>query len=236
MYILPIGLSLSASALLVSTLLGFGGFSVKAFGGYVIVGYVSKLQMVFLFLVGVGLILSAIGYADMIKKQKIKNPNFVLLPYLAVSVVFFATSFFGLTSQLRDTDFWGETTFKEIQNTLIFNNLTLTSYLVLGILQLFLSIIFFKTEMLQKNQLSKAAKILTLTSGIFLIMKTIIDYPLIKESIFILSYTLKIPILNNILSIAAPVIYLSAQIAITIILLHERISKIDSKQLENQLF
>ena len=221
-YILPIGLLLNASALFVSTLLGFGGFSVKAFGGYVIVGYVSKLQMVFLFLVGVGLILAALGYADQRNKQKIKNPNFVPLLYFVVSMIFFVTSFFGLTSQLRDSDFWLETTFKEIQDTLFFNNLTVTSFLALGILQLFLSIIFFKTEMLQQNQLSKAAKILTLTSGIVLIMKTIIDYPPIKESIFVLSYMLKFPFLNNILSIAAPVIYLSAQIPITIILLHNQ--------------
>jgi uncharacterized membrane protein YidH (DUF202 family) len=118
-YILPIGLLLNASALIVATLLGFGGFSVKAFGGYVIVGHVSKLQMIFLFLVGVGLILSALGYANQRKIQKIKNLNLILLLYLAVSMIFFVISFFGLTSQLQATDFWRETTFKEIQNTLI---------------------------------------------------------------------------------------------------------------------
>ena len=224
-FILPIGLLLNASALLVSTLLGFGGFSMKAFGGYVITGYVSKLQMVFLFLVGVGLILSAVGYADQIEKQKIKNSIFILLPYLAVGIVFFAISFFGLTSELRGTDYWGETVFKDIKNMLFFNNLTLTSFLALGTLQVFLLIIFFKTKMLKERQLSKAAIILTLTSGILLIIKTIIDYPPIKESIFVLSYLLEFPFPNNILSIAASLIYLSAQIPISIILWqHQRFS------------
>lgn len=216
----PVGLLLNASALLISTLLGFGGFSLEAFWGYVIKGYVSKFQMIFLFLVGVGLVLSAVGYTVQMKKQKIENPKFILLPHLAVSIIFFAMSFFGLTSELRETDFWRETTFKEIQNTLFFNNLMLTSFLALGALQVFLSIIFFKTKMLQ--QLSKAAKILTLTSGILLMIKTIIDYPPIKESIFIFSYMLKFPFPNNILSIVAPVTYLFAQIPITVILLQNQ--------------
>lgn len=227
-YIAPTGLLLSAFALIVSTLLGFGGFSMQAFGSYEIKGYVSRLQMVFLILAGVGLIFSGVGYVNQAKKQKIKNPNFILLPYLAVSIVFFIMAIFGLNSQLRGTDFWGETTFEEIQNTLFFNSLALTSFLVLGMLQVILSIIFFKTKILKQHQLSNAAKTLTLISGILLIIKTIIDYPLIKESIFILSYMLKIPFPNNILSIAAPLIYLSAQIPITIILLHNQ--KLPAKQ------
>jgi hypothetical protein len=221
-YITLTGMLLSAFALLVSTLLGFGGFNMQAFSGYVITGYVSKLQMVFLILVGLGLLLSGVAYFNQAKKQKIKKPNFVLLPHLAVSIVFFAIAFFGLTSQLRGTNFWGETTFEEIQNTLFFNSLTLTSFLVLGILQVILSIIFFKTKMLQQHRLSKAAKNLTLTSGILLIIKTILDYPLIKESIFILSYMLKIPFPNNVLSIVVPLIYLFAQIPLTVILLHNQ--------------
>jgi uncharacterized membrane protein YidH (DUF202 family) len=221
-YITLTGMLLSAFALLVSTLLGFGGFNMQAFSGYVITGYVSKLQMVFLILVGLGLLLSGVAYFNQAKKQKIKKPNFVLLPHLAVSIVFFAIAIFGLTSQLRDTNFWGETTFEEIQNTLFFNSLTLTSFLVLGILQVILSIIFFKTKMLQQHRLSKAAKNLTLTSGILLIIKTILDYPLIKESIFILSYMLKIPFPNNVLSIVVPLIYLFAQIPLTVILLHNQ--------------
>jgi cytochrome bd-type quinol oxidase subunit 2 len=194
----------------------------QAFSGYVITGYVSKLQMVFLILVGLGLILSGLAYVNQAKKQKIKNHSFILLPYLAVSTVFFAIAIFGLTSQLRDTGFWGETTFEQIPNTLFFNSLTLTSFLVLGILQLILSIIFFKTKMLQHHRLSKAAKYLALTSGILLIIKTVIDLPLIKEAIFIFSYMLKIPFPNNILSIIAPLIYLSAQIPVTIVLLHNQ--------------
>ena len=222
MFISPAGLLLSAFALLVSTLLGFGGFSIQAFSGYVITGHVSRLQMVFLILTSLGLILSGLAYVNQAKKQKIKNPNLILLLHLAVSIVLFAIAIFGLTSQLRGVDFWGETTFEEIQTTLLFNSLTLTSFLVLGTLQLILSIIFIKTKMLQKHQLSKAAKYLTLTSGMLLIIKTIIDYPLIKESIFVLSYMLKIPFPNNTISITALLVYLSAQIPITIILLHNQ--------------
>jgi hypothetical protein len=136
--------------------------------------------------------------------------------------VFFATAIFGLTSQLRGADFWGESTFEEIQNTLIFNTLTLTCFLALGILQVILSIIFSKTKILGQNQLSKAAKLLTLASGVLLIIKTIIDIPLIKEAIFILSYMIKIPFPNNIISIAAPILYLAAQIPIVIILLQNQ--------------
>ena len=220
--ILPTGFLLSAFALLVSTLLGFGGFSIQAFGGYVITGHVSKLQMVFLILTGLGLILSGLAYVNQAKKQKIKNPNLILLLHLAASTVLFAIAIFGLTAQLRGADFWAETTFEEAQTTLLFNSLTLTSFIVLGTLQLTLSIIFIKTKMLQKHRLSKAARYLTLTLGILLIIKTIIDYPLIKESIFVLSYMLKIPFPNNIISITAPLIYLSAQIAIAIILLNNQ--------------
>ncbi len=216
------GLLLSAFALLVSTLLGFGGFSMQAFSGYFITGYVSKLQMVFLIFAGLGLILSGLAYFNQAKKQKIKTPNFILLLHFAVSIVFFAIAIFILTSPLRGADFWAETTFEEIQNTLLFNNLTLTSFLVLGTLQLILSVMFIKTKILQQHQLLKTAKYLTLASGILLIMKTIVDYPLIKESIFVLSYMLKIPFPNNIISITAPLIYLSAQIPITIILLHNQ--------------
>ncbi|KON32179.1 hypothetical protein AC478_01000 [miscellaneous Crenarchaeota group-1 archaeon SG8-32-3] len=221
-YITLSGLLLSACALLVSTLLGFGGFNIQAFSSYVMTGYVSKLQMVFLILVGLGLLLSGVAYFNQAKKQKIKKPSFVLLPHLAVSIVFFAMSIFGLTSQLRGTDFWGETTFEEIQATLFFNTLTLTSFIVLGVLQIILSIIFFKTKMLQQHQLSKTAKNLTLASGILLVIKTILDYPLIKEAVFVLSFMLKIPFPNNILSIIVPVIYLSAQIPLAVILLHNQ--------------
>jgi len=193
----------------------------QAFGSYEIAGYVSRLQMVFLIFVGAGLVLSGVAYANQTKKQKMKNPNFILLLHLTVSIMFFAIAVLGLTSQLKGTDFWGETTFEEIQSTLFFNSLTLASFLVLGTLQVILSIMFLKTRMLQPHRLSKAAKTLTLTSGALLIVKAIIDYPLIKEAIFISSYMLKIPLLNNLISLAAPLIYLSAQIPITIILWHK---------------
>jgi magnesium-transporting ATPase (P-type) len=221
-YIAPIGLLLSAFSLLVSVLLGFGGFNIEAFSGYSIIGYVSMPQMGFLILSGLGLILSGIGYANYAKNQKEKNPNLILLLCLGVSMVFFTTAIFGLTSQLRGLDFWGESTLEEIQNTLFFNNLTLTCFLALGILQIILSIIFIKTKILKQQKLSKIAKILTLTSGILLIIKTMADYPLIKESIFILSYMLKIPFPNNILSIATAILYLFAQIPIVIILLRNQ--------------
>jgi hypothetical protein len=139
-----------------------------------------------------------------------------------VSIVFFAIALFGLTSQLRGAYFWGETTFEEIQATLFFNSLTLTSYLVLGLLQMILSIILFKTKMLQQHRLSKVATNLTLSSGILLVIKTIFDYPLIKEAFFVLSFMLKIPFINNILSIVVAMIYLLAQIPLTVILLHSQ--------------
>lgn len=221
-YLAPTGFLLNSFALLVSTLTGFGGFSIQAFSGYEITGYVSRLQMVFLIAVSIGLILSGVAYANQTKKQRIENPIFILLLYLVVSMVFFATAIFGLTSQLGGTDFWGETTFEEIQNTLFFSSLTLTSFLVLGTLQVILLILFHKTKMIQQHRLSKAAKTLTLTSGILLILKAVIDYPLIKEAIFIFSYLLKIPVLNNVISIVAPIIYLSAQIPISIILLRNQ--------------
>lgn len=223
-YIAPIGLILSGFALLVSTLHGFGGFSTQAFGSYVITDYVSKPQMVFLIFVGLGLVLSGVGYINQVKGQtiQIKNPNFILLLYLAASLVFFATAIFGLTSQLKGTDFWEGTTFERIQSTLFFNNLSLTCFLALGTMQVISSIIFFKPKMLEQHQLSNIARNLTLASGILLIIKTIIDYPLIKESIFIFSYMLKIPFPNTIIGITAPLIYLSAQITSSTILLYTK--------------
>lgn len=194
----------------------------QAFSGYVMTGQVSRLQMIFLFLTGLGLVLSGLAYFNQAKKQKIKDPNLILILHFAVSIMLFSIASFGLTSQLGGTDFWAETTFEEIQSALLFNSLTLSSFLLLGTLQLILFIIFFKTKMLQQHQLLKAAKYLSLTSAILLIIKSIIDYPLIKESIFVLSYMLKIPFPNNIISIITPLIYLSAQIPITIILLHNQ--------------
>lgn len=221
-HITLIGLLLSAFALLASTLLGFGGFNMQALSGYVITSYVSKLQMVFLLLVGLGLILSGVAYFNQAKKQKLKKPSFILLLHLAVSMVFFSISFFGLTSKLRATDFWVETAFEEIQNTLCFNSMSLISFLVLGTLQVTLAIIFFKTNLLQQHKLLKPAKTLALTSGILLIIKTVIDYPFIKEVIFIASYMLKIPFPNNIVSIVVPLIYLFSQIPVAIILFHNQ--------------
>ena len=178
--------------------------------------------MIFLFFIGLGLMLSGLAYFNQAKKQKINNPNLMLLPHFVVSIILFSIASFGLTSQLRGTDFWGATTFEEIQSTLLFNSFTLTSFLILGTLQLILSIIFFKTKMLQQHQLLKAAKYLSLTSAILLITKAIVDYPLIKESFFVLSYMLKIPFPNNVISIITPLVYLSAQIPITIILFRNR--------------
>lgn len=216
------GLLLSAFALLASTLLGFGGFSFQAFNSYFITGYVSRLQMLFLIFIGAGLLLSGLAYLDQAKKQGLKKANLMLLLHLLVSLVFFTASFFGTISKLRSTDFWAQTTFEEIQTTLFFSNMTLTCFLVLGILQITLSIIFFKTRLLQRHHLSKVAKILALASGIFLIAKTIIDYPFIKEAIFVLSYMLKIPFLNNLMALLVPLVYLLSQIFITIVLLHNR--------------
>ncbi len=221
-YISPTGLLLTAFALLASILLGFGGFSVQALSGHEITGYISRQQMVFLVLTAVGLILSGVAYEKQATRQKVGHPNFILLQYFAVSMLFFATAVFGLTSQLRGLEFWGETTFEEIEKTLFFNKLTLASFLVLGTLQMVLLIQFLKTKLLEQHPLSKMAKTLTFAAGILLIVKTMIDYPLIKEALFISSYMLKIPSPNNIISLAAPLVYLLAQIPITIILLHNQ--------------
>lgn len=215
------GLNGSSFALLISILLGFGGFKLQDVGGYYITGYVSRLQMVFLLLSGMGLIISSIPYTNHARKEKIKNPNLMLLFCLAISTMFLVTSIFGLTSELIDQGFWAETTFKEIQNTVLYNNLTLTTFMTFGALQIALSSIFSKNKMLGQNRLSKIAIILTLISGIIFVTKAIIDFPPIKESIFILSFDLNFPFPNNILSIIAPLVYVLAQTPITLILLRD---------------
>lgn len=221
-YVATVGLLLSGFALFCSVLFGFGGFNIDAFTAYLLTGYVSRVQMFFITLTGLGLFLSAIGYAYHPKNKETKNHKLIPLLYLIVSIVFFVAAIFGLTSQLRSADFWGNTVFEEIQNTLIFSNLTLACFLALGILQVIMSILFSKIQTLGQSQLSKAAKILILTSGILLIIKAIIDIPLIKESIFILSYMLKVPFLNNIIGIVAPIFFLCAQILVASILLQNQ--------------
>lgn len=220
-FIAVLGLLLSAFALLAATLLGFGGFNVKAFSSYQISGFVSRLQMVFILFGCIGFVLSGIAYEN-IAKRKIRKSNIMLLAHLPVSIAFLTIAIFGLTSQLRSSNFWGETTFQEIQDVLFFNGLTLLSFLTLGILQVILFAVFSKTKMFPPNRLSKTAQALTLISGIFLIVKTIIDYPPIKQVSFVFSYTLKIPFPNNIVSIVAPLIYLSAQIFAAIIILQQK--------------
>jgi hypothetical protein len=214
------GLVLSAFAFLAAIMFGFGGFSIQALVSNKITGFVSRIQMFFLILAGVGFALSGFTYQCQAKKRKIERANLILLAYLLVSLLFFVAGAYGFTAHLRGSDFWGETTFEEIRNILFFNNLTLILFFVLGTLQLILSLIFFKTKILRRRRLSKFAKILTLTSGIFMLAKAIIDYPPIKEVIFVLSYSLKLPLLNNIVSIIAPLAYLSAQFSIVIILLN----------------
>ncbi len=213
------GLIGSSLALLISILLGFGGFKLQAVSGYYITGYVSRTQMIFLLLSGIGLIISGISFTNHARKQKIKNPNLMLLFCLAEGTAFLVTSIFGLTSELRDQDFWAETTFKEIHNTVFYNNLILTTFLTFGALQITLSSIFLKTKMLGQNKLSETAAILTLISGIIFVTKAIIDFPLIKEAMFILSFNVHLPFPNNILSIIGPLVYVLAQTLITLILL-----------------
>jgi hypothetical protein len=218
-YIASSGLLLSAFALLISVLLGFGGFKLAAFSDYSISGFVSRPQMIFLALTATGFLIFGISWAKLAKKTK--NSKLILLLYMTVSVVFFSTAIFGLTSQLRSSNFWAETTFEEPKNTLVYNYLSLSSFLVLGAQQIILSIIFLKNKTLGKHQLSTTSKILSLISGTLFLIKTIIDYPIIKETIFILSFNLKIPIPNNIISLIAPLVYLIAQILIAIILLRK---------------
>jgi len=217
-YVASIGLLLSGFALLASVLSGFGGFSIQAISFYIITGYVSRIQIFFIILTGLGLLISAEGYVDQPKKLESKIPNIIPILYLIVSSVFFISAIFGLNSKLKNTSFWGNTVFEEIQNSLIYNNLTLACFLSLGILQLIMSIIFSKTYIDEQTYKTKIAKILTISSGVLLIIKIIVDIPLLKESIFILSYMIKIPFPNNIISLVAPIFYLFAQIAIATIL------------------
>jgi hypothetical protein len=105
--------------------------------------------------------------------------------------------------------------------------MTLIIVLALGTLQVVLSALFFKTKILQPHRLSKMAKFLTLISTLFLLTKTIIDYPLIKEVIFVLSSVNKIPFLNNIVSLVTPFVYLSAQFPIIRILWENNIAPLN---------
>lgn len=213
-----IGLFLSSFSILGSTLLGFGGFSIKAFNEYVIIGYVSRLEIIFLFLTGLGFIISGLTNPVQINNTFKESKLMFVFSYLTVGIIFIALAIFGGTSHLISSNFWANTTFKNIQNILIFNNLTLVCFLAIGTLQLFLLFKFFNKKFFKQNQILKATKILTLVSAILWIIKSIIDYPLIKEAIFVLSYELKLPLINNILSILAPIIYLSSQMFATLIL------------------
>lgn len=212
-YLAPTGLLLTTFSLLGAVLLGFGGFNLLDFFNYSISGFVSRPQMIFLALTAIGFLILSLNWYK--QSQKLKNHNVILLLYLAVSIVFFITASFGLISQMKNSDFWVQTTFEEPGSTLFFNNLTLATFLTLGIQQTIFSIIFFKTNKLEKNQISKTIKVLTLISGILFLIKTIIDYPIIKEAILILSFMLKIPIPNNIVSLVAPLVYVYTQIKST---------------------
>ena len=214
------GLLTTILGLMGSILLGFEGFSIKTFCDYLIVGNISRFQMIFLVLIALGLILSGLGYANQTKKPKSKSAKSILMAHVAVSLIFITLTIIGLTAELKGNDFWADTTFKEVQHTLLFNNVTLTSFFAIGILQIIVIIIFFKTERPPEHQLSKSAKILIVASGIFWIVKAIIDYPPIKEIIFIFSYMFQFPFLNNILTLIALLTYLAAQTFIIIILLH----------------
>lgn len=214
------GSFLSSFAILGATLLGFGGFSVNAFINYLIIDHISRLEIILLFIAGLGFILSALSYTIQ-PNISIKRPEFILLSsYLTVGIIFLILSIFGGTSQLISSNFWTNTNFKKIQDILFFNNLTLTSFLAIGTLQLILFFTFFNDKILKQHQLTNVAKLTTLISGILWILKFIIDIPLIKEAIFVISYQFNFPLLNNILSISAPIAYLSSQILFMIILFH----------------
>ena len=98
-YLTSIGLLLSGFALLASVLSGFGGFSIQALTVYIITGYISRMQVFFLILTGLGLLISAEGYVDQLKNQEKNKPNLIPILYTIVSSVFFITAIFGLTSK-----------------------------------------------------------------------------------------------------------------------------------------
>jgi hypothetical protein len=217
-YTAPIGLMLSSFSVLISILLGFGGFSIQSFTGYCIIGSVSRSQLFFLILSGIGITLSSIGFTDHMMKKDINYSKAMFLFSLIVSTLFFAISFFGLTSELRSQRFWTETTFREIQDTILFNNLTLITFFAWGMLQILTSVVFLKKKFLGEKKLVKIANVLTLISGFFFIINAIINFPLIKEGLFVLSYEFDLPFLNNVLIILAPILYLLGQIPTAIIL------------------
>ena len=226
-YIALAGLLLTPFAFIAATLFGFGGFSIQALFNNKIAESVSKPPMIFLILTAIGLALSGVAYQNQAEKQKMENAKLILLTYVIASTVILAISIFGLTTQFRGAEFFGETSFEEIRKILFFNSMTLIIVLALGTLQVVLSALFFKTKILQPHRLSKMAKFLTLISTLFLLTKTIIDYPLIKEVIFVLSSVNKIPFLNNIVSLVTPFVYLSAQFPIIRILWENNIAPLN---------
>lgn len=206
----------SGFSFFVSVLLGFGGFNFLDFFNYSISGFVSKSQMFFLGLTTISIFILSLGWYVQSNKSKIQK--FLLLLYFFTILIFSVTIIIGLTSQTRNTDFWAQTVFVETNITLLFNNLTLLCFLSLGILQTILSILFFSKKINENNPLSNVKKSLILISGILFLIKTIMDYPFLKEAIFILSFMIKIPILNNIISFLSPIFFLIAQIQLAKIL------------------
>ena len=212
---------LSSFSVLISILFGFGGFNIQGFTSYYMTSYVSRSQLFFLILSSIGIALSSIGFIDHGRKKEIKYPKVMFLFSLIVSTLFFTISFFGFTSELARQGFWIETTFRAIQNTILFNYLTSIALFALGILQILLSIVFLKKKVLGEKKLAKMANILTFISGSFFVINAIINFPLIKEGLFVLSYKFHLPFLNNVLIIIAPIIYLLGQIPTAIILIRD---------------
>lgn len=214
-----VGLFLTSFGILGSNLLGFGGFNLESFSNYILMEYVSRIELFFLFFVGLGFII--LGFGNWIQGNKIKkHSRFILLfSYFIVGIIFLTLAVFGWTSELIISDFWANGTFKKIQNVLFFNNLSLVSFLAMGILQIILFFTFFDSEFLKQHKLLNVAKILTFVSGILWILKSITGYPLIKEAIFVLSYEFKFPLLNNVFSIITPLVYLFSQISVIVILI-----------------
>jgi len=215
-YLPTLGALLSSFSLLGSVLLGFGGFNLLDFFSYSISGFVSRPQIIFLTFTSMSFFILSINWHKQF--QPFNNHKFVLASYLLVTLAFSITAIIGLTSQMRNPDFWAQTNFVETNITLLFNNLSLLCFLSLGILQMTLSVFFFKNKLNNKKYLTKTNKSVILISGILFLIKTILDYPILKEAIFILSFMAKIPIPNNIISLLSPLIFLIAQIQLAIAL------------------
>lgn len=207
-YFLIIGFLTSGVSFFVSVLLGFGGFDLSNLFNYSISNFVSKAQITFLAITTIGFLLLITGLYFQSKKTLFKL-------YLPINMILAIIAIIGSSSQMINSNFWSQTNFTDTNTIFLFSNLTLLSFAYLGVLQIITSTLLLKNRFKNSNQLSKIFKIIILFAGILFLIKAIIDYPLLKEAILILSYMYKIPVLNNIINIISPILFLTTHLILT---------------------